>query len=438
MLQPTTRGALLVLAGLPVAVLPTLLPGPWTVVWLGFAGAVAGCFALDALWAPAPRHVHFAVTVPPICYIGDPEVAEIDLTLTGGSTGARFEALADLHADLEPQPAQTVPVPARGRGRLRIPLVARRRGTVAVRTLWLRWSGPLGLVQRRVRHRLNHLLPVTPNTRAVRIMALRFFGSRQVLSGVKVERYLGDGSEFDSLREYQAGFDHRAMDWKASARHRSLLVRDFRAERNHQVVLAVDTGHLMAEPLAGVPRLDHAINGALLLAYTGLKTGDRIGIHAFDAAVNHWLVPAAGVRHFPRVQAGLAGLDYTTRETNFTLGLTDLQTRLSRRSLVVVFTDFVDTVSAQLMVNNVARLARKHVVIFVALRDPMLDTLADAEPAGGDALHAAVVADDWRRERALVLRKLRRMAVHVIDARPDELSVSLLNRYLDIRRRELV
>src|SRR5262249_29258585 len=158
----------------------------------------------------------------------------------------------------------------------------------------------------------------------------------QFLSGLKVERYLGDGSEFDALREHVPGMDRRAIDWKASARHRALLGREFRAERNHQLVLAIDTGHLMAEPLGGMPKLDHAVNAALLLAYFGLRTGDRVGLFGFDSEVRAFAAPAAGVRAFPRLQRASAALEYGTAETNFTLGLAELSSRLSRRSLVVL------------------------------------------------------------------------------------------------------
>ena len=438
MFQPTPRAFLLLLVGLPVALAPTLFgTGLWT-VWICYAAAAAGLIVCDGLLAAAPHRFTLTVQAPAILYIGDADVAEIDIALSGAGPAMACEALVDLHPDLEPQAAQTCTTPAGGSARLRIPLIARRRGTVALQTCWLRWTGPLGLVRRQLRQPIDHEIPVTPNTRAVRLVALRFFTARQVLSGVKVQRYQGDGSEFEALREFSPGFDQRAIDWKASARHRQLLVRDFRAERNHQVVLALDTGHLMREPLAGIPRLDHAINGALLMGYVGLKTGDRIGVHAFGATVDHWLAPAAGVRAFPRVQAAMAALDYSPHETNFTLGLTDLQTRLARRSLIVVFTDFVDTVSAELMTTNLGRLARRHVVIFVALRDPLLDQLAEGAPLDLQALHEAVVADDLRRERALVLHKLRRLAIHVVDARPDEAAVGLINRYLDIRRRELI
>jgi uncharacterized protein (DUF58 family) len=110
----------------------------------------------------------------------------------------------------------------------------------------------------------------------VRQAALRFMSAREFIAGSKVQAHRGEGTEFDSLREYLPGLDPRALDWKSSARHRKLLLREHRAERNHQVVMAVDTGYLMSEPLAGIPRLDHAVNAALLLGFAALKTGDRV------------------------------------------------------------------------------------------------------------------------------------------------------------------
>src|SRR5262249_8169586 len=160
------------------------------------------------------------------------------------------------------------------------------------------------------------------------------------------------GSEFDSLREYLPGLDHRAMDWKSSARHRKLLVAQFRAERNHQIVLAVDTGRLMREPLAGVPKLDVAVNAALVLGYCGLRWGDRVGLCGFDEKVRGYVAPHGGVSAFPRILHASSQLAYTGAETNFTVGLTELTTRLARRSLVVVLTDFVDVIAAELMLEN--------------------------------------------------------------------------------------
>jgi uncharacterized protein (DUF58 family) len=285
---------------------------------------------------------------------------------------------------------------------------------------------------------LSQPIQVVPNLSPVRSAALRFFGSREAQSGVQVERFVGDGSEFDALVEYVPGLDHRAISWRASARHRKLLCQQFRAERNHQVVLALDTGHLMSEPLSGLPRLDHAVTSALLLSWVSLKLGDRVGLFGFDREARAWAEPQGGMAAFPRLKALTAGLDYSTAETNFTLGLTELSAHLRRRSLVVVFTEFVDTVTAELMVENLSRLARRQLVLFVALRDPALDAVAEARPRRVEDVYRSVVASDFVRERERVLARLRRVGVQCVDAAPGELSTRLLNRYLDIKRRELI
>jgi uncharacterized protein (DUF58 family) len=204
------------------------------------------------------------------------------------------------------------------------------------------------------------------------------------------------------------------------------------------VVLALDTGRLMREPLGALPRLDHAIHAALLLAYVALRTGDRVGMLAFDERPRAFVEPEGGIGAFARLRAAATGLEYSTVETNFSLALTELHARLERRSLVVVLTDFADAVTAELMVESLERLRRRHLVVFAALRDPALDAVADAEPRTSIDLHRAVVAADLLRDREAVLKRLRRRGVLTVDARPDEVSTSLLNRYLDVRRRELV
>jgi uncharacterized protein (DUF58 family) len=232
--------------------------------------------------------------------------------------------------------------------------------------------------------------------------------------------------------------DHRAMDWKHSARHRKLVCKEFRAERNHQIVIAVDTGYLMSEPLGGIPKLDHAINAALLLGYFSLRAGDRISLYAFDSKVRAFSEPQAGVGAFPRLQRMTADLDYQHDETNFTLALAELATRLRRRSLVVVLTDFVDSITAELMVENVQRLARRHLVLFVATRDPSLEAAATGMPVSVRDIGRSVVAGQFDREREVVIERLKRSGVHCIDSLPGQVSVDMLNRYLEIKRRELI
>jgi uncharacterized protein (DUF58 family) len=391
---------------------------------------------LDALLAVPPARLAVEVAVPERLAVGERGAARV--TLRAPRAIAAVEVLLDLHEDLAPAPPERVAVPARAPASAALPLVARRRGTASVDAAWVRWTGPLGLVARGARHALDRPIAVVPDLAPVRAAAFRYFGSRELEAGVQVERYVGDGSEFDALVEYVPGLDPRAISWKASARHRALLCQEFRAERNHQVVLALDTGHLMAEPLDGVPRLDHAVTSALLLAYVSLRLGDRVGLYGFDRTARAWAEPQGGLRAFSRLQALSAGLAYSTEETNFTLGLTELSARLRRRSLVVVFTDFVDTVTAELMLENVSRLARRQLVVFVALRDPLLDRLARAPPRRLGDLYRSVVAADFVRERERVLARLRRMGVATVDAPPGQVSARLVSRYLEVKRREQI
>jgi uncharacterized protein (DUF58 family) len=232
--------------------------------------------------------------------------------------------------------------------------------------------------------------------------------------------------------------DPRSIDWKASARHTRLLSRELRAERNHQIVFALDTGRLMAEPLDGVPRIDHAIHAALLMAYVSLRHGDRVSLFPFDERPGALSPPRGGVGALPHLIRHTTELAYSDAETNYTLALTDLASRLRRRSLVVVMTEFVDTVTAELMVENVLRLARRHLVLFVALRNPELEAETLAEPRQLVQVERAVIAESIARERELVLRRLRRRGVTCIDARPEHLGTDLLNRYLEIKRRERI
>jgi uncharacterized protein (DUF58 family) len=298
--------------------------------------------------------------------------------------------------------------------------------------------GPLGLIERRQRRAVGLTVAVHPDIRPVRSAALRAANRRETAAGSKTMRFIGEGSDFAALREFVPGHDHRAISWRASARHRQLLAREFHAERDQPVIVAVDTGHLMSEPVAGLARLDHAVNAALLLAWSCLKSGDRVGTYAFAAAPGPFRAPEAGLAAFAAIREWAAGLRYGTDETNTTLALTHLSTRLRRRSLIVVMTEFVDVVAARLMIENVGRLARRHLVLFVTLADPAPRRLAGAHPRSMLDVHRAVVAGQLLRERESVLGRLRRLGVHCIESEPGALPQDLVQRYLWIKRRELI
>jgi len=436
MIRPTPRAIVLFAAGIPLAFAILLAdPDAWPFVP---AYLFLACFALllDTALSLAPGRLNVQINPPPVLYIGRPETF---LVYLHAQTARRpeIELLCDVDETLE-RPRHVIAVLNEdGEAIVPIGLSARHRGKARIERLWLRWRGPFGLVHRLRIVPVDSEIAVTPDVKAVRQTALAF-ADPSALYGVKPQFQQGEGSEFESLRDYVPGLDPRSIDWKHSARHLNLLCKEFRSERNHQIVLAFDTGHLMREPLAGIAKLDHAVNAGLQLGYVSLRAGDRIGVFGFDSKVRVVSQPVGGIASFWRVQRAAAELDYGPDETNFTLGLSSLAARLDRRSLIILQTEFVDTITAELMLENVGRLAGRHVVLFVCLRDPLLAETMDTAPDSLDSLARSVIADEFLRERRVVLERLRRLGVHCLDVRADQIGPALISRYLEIKRRELI
>ncbi|OYW41857.1 MAG: DUF58 domain-containing protein, partial [Rhodobacterales bacterium 12-64-8] len=151
-----------------------------------------------------------------------------------------------------------------------------------------------------------------------------------------------------------------------------------------------------------------------------------------------FVAPQPGRLAFARLRSWTASLAYVGRETNHTLALTELGARTPKRSLIIIFTDFVDTTSAELMIENIGLLAKRHLIIFVTIRDPELEALADHPPEDLDSIATLVAANQWVQDRRRVLERLVRLGVTIVDARPGTVTAQLISTYLDIKARDLI
>lgn len=437
MISPTPRAIFLMLMGMPLLIAVALLaPGLW-VLSAGWIAAVCGVILLDGMMGARLRAYGADVGLPALLYVGEEDAAKIRLQFEHGPLPGRIEIQLETNAFIpQPEPKGLRGWESRER-HFDLPLRPDRRGMARIVRLWSRWRGPLGLVQKRHVQEIGAELPVTPNVRWVRDEAIRLF-SRDAEFGIKTQIERGDGSEFDALREFTAGMDRRAIDWKHSARHRHLLAKEFKTERNHNIVFAFDTGRLMSEPLDGVPKIDRAVTAGLLLAYVSLRSGDRTMFYGFASKPGVTSGFLSGTSSFPKAQATVAEMDYSDEEANFTLALTNLAGRLERRSLIIVFSDFVDTISAELMLENVKRLTDRHLVLFATFEDEALGRMADALPEKAEDVARAVIADTLLSERDVVFRRLQRMGVQIIESRPEHFGAELVSRYLQIKQRDML
>jgi uncharacterized protein (DUF58 family) len=373
----------------------------------------------------------------PYFSIARPETWHLVCDFGKASAPQNLQAALDCDARLGLSQVQTVARSDGSKASFEFAFCPARRGRGVIRVATLRWRGPLGLVWKQKRFPFNHDAPITTNIRGVREEALRWF-ARNAMFGSKVDRTLGEGSEFHALREFQTGMDRRSLDWKQSARHGKLLAKEYRTERNHNIIFALDSGRIMCEPVGGAPRIDRAIEAALLTALACIRGGDRAGIFAFDAKPRSSSGALAGSSAFATLQHSVSEIDYSSEETNYVLGLATLSGELKRRSLVVVFTEFADQTAAQLMVEALGRLLKRHLVMFVAFRDEELETLQDVVPVTADDVSRAVVAASMLSERELVLARLRAMGVHIVEGAAGTIGPRIISAYLDLKARDLL
>jgi len=436
MMRPTPKAVIYFALTVPLAlVLVTVLAEIWffavypPVIVLAFVG-------LDMIMALPAGRLTVEVRRPVRLSIGQKGPVTLNITAAKFNRPTKIEALLEQSGEAE-APAMVSGVLADGQLELKLEVVPLRRGRLTLEAYWLRWRGPLGLMELRRRQPIGETVDVIPDVQGIHETALQFF-SNDAAIGLKSQRRRGEGTEFDNLCDYAQGMDNRFIDWKHSARHRKLLCKEFRQERNHEIVFGFDTGHLMLEPIDGVPKLDHAIKAGLLLGWISLYSGDLVGGCGFDGAFRHFIKPGRGMPYFTQFQKFTAGLDYRTEETNFTLGLAELNSRLKRRALVILFTEFVDTISAELLIESLQLMTRRHVVIFVSMRDPLLASLKAAPPENFARIAEAVIADGFVRERSIVLERVARLGVHCLDVPAGGVSSALLNRYLLIKQRGLL
>lgn len=436
MIYPARAAILAAAAGAPVALLiGVAVPHHWY-AGLAWPLAVLLLCAADAL--ANAREASAAVTLPRSAAIGEEVTARVAVTIAGRSAPARAEVA------LAPDPLLTVEADGRwpialvaGQVTALLPLTTSRRGTARISSVWLRWRGPFGLVWRQRRFAGDAAMAVLPDIRPVRQRGAELI-RRYALEGQLAQTTRGEGSDFDALVEFRAGMDRRAIDWKQSARHLRLEAKQYRTEKNNQVVLLIDAGRQMAEPVAGLPRVDRLVTAALLTAFVALKLGDRVALHAFDSRPRIASGFVSGAGAFAELQRLAAAIDYSAEESNYTLALTNLGQRLTRRSMIVLLTEFTDLTAADFLVRAAEQLTGKHLLLVVVLRDHELEAIVDRRPEAPDDVTRAVTAAALLHDRLLVLTRLRHLGAHVIEAAHDRVGERLVEGYVELKKRNLL
>ncbi|TRW44139.1 DUF58 domain-containing protein [Georgenia yuyongxinii] len=423
---PTPRAAALVAAG----VVPVLLWPRWSTLWAWLALVVLGCLVDAALAAP-PRGARVRREVPASVRLGEPTTS----TLTVAHPGPRV--LRALVRDAWPPSAgasgnrHRVRVPAGERRRVRTTLVPSRRGDRAADQVTVRAFGPLGLAARQASLPAPATLRVLPAFASRKHLPSRLARLRE-LDGRAAVQLRGQGTEFDSLREYVIGDDVRAIDWRATARGGDVVVRTWRPERDRRVLLVLDVARLSAARLGDAPRLDAQIEAALLLGALASRAGDRVDLVAMDTQVRARVAGVHGPRLVGALASAMAPLEPSLVELRWT-GVTQVvRDTLSQRALVVLLSALEPSAVTSGLLPVAQALSRDHTVVLASASDPEVEAMR-RDRSSSEAVFDAAAAERGELERQAVAARLRRRGVEVVEARPDGLAPALADTYLALK-----
>ena len=420
-------------AGL-VALVATLLvwiapDGGRTVAWVVVA-LVAG-IAVDLVFAASPRRMNLQRGPELTTRLGEPVDSPIVLH-NRGRRRARGKLRDGWPPSANARPrAAAIDIRPFERQRVVVRLSPERRGETASRKVTLRLVGPLGLAARQRSRECPASARVLPAFTSRKLLPEKLNRLRQ-LEGEVVAPVRGQGTEFDSLREYVVGDDPRSIDWRATARRGDVVVRTWRPERDRHVVLVLDTGRTSAARVAGAPRLETTLDAALLMTALARHAGDRVTVLAHDVRLRAAVDAGRGASALATVVSATAGLQPALVETDMPAVVTQVLRRVRQRSLVVLLTALDPAPVEEGLLPAIASLVRRHTVLVASISDPAVDAMA-AGRGDAEAVYAAAAAEATRTERADIAAALRRRGVDVLDAPPATFASKLADAYLELK-----
>jgi uncharacterized protein (DUF58 family) len=432
-LLPSTRllwaVAALALLALGAAMLPAL-DAAWPLAAAAFA-AVALADAAAGLRQAVPE---VARGVPASLALG----VRTEVRLRAVNHGARAlrVELNDLHPasfECEGLPQRLALAPGEWR-ELRYRARPLARGEVDFGQTALRLDSPLGLWQAQRRSGAPGRARVFPNFRALARYTLLATDHRLSQIGVLQVRRRGEGMEFHQLREYRQGDSQRAIDWKATARTAKLIAREYEDERDQRVLLVIDCGRRMGAKDDALSHFDHALNAALLLAHVALRQGDAVGVLAIGTqGPPRYVAPRKSVAAVNAILERVYDLEPSLAMPDFEQAAREIMARMRRRALVVVLTNLRDE-DDETLLPALALLRKRHLVVLASLREAILGRALAARVDSFDRAVTHAAAAEYLAQRERAFGRIGAAGALCFDVEPEMLAISLVNRYLELKR----
>lgn len=299
-------------------------------------------------------------------------------------------------------------------------------------------QGPLKLVRRRYIFKKEETVKVYPSYMQMRRFSLAAVADQAQHAGVKRLRKLGHSMEFEQIKEYVRGDDYRTINWKATARRGDLMVNNFTDERSQQIYCLINKGRVMKMPFEGMTLLDYAINASLVISNVALQKQDKAGLITFAQNIDAFLPADKKTTQISHILETLYKQETSFLEPDFEKLFSAVRNRITHRSLLVLFTNFESVESLQRELPFLKRLAHYHLMMVVFFENTELKQLAEARVATTEDIYIKTIADKYRHEKKLIAKELQALGIIAVLTTPQMLTISTLNKYLELKNRQRI
>jgi uncharacterized protein (DUF58 family) len=300
-------------------------------------------------------------------------------------------------------------------------------------------ASPLRLVIRRLKIPSQQTVKVYPSYLSLKKFDLIAHSHNLSEAGNKKIRKIGQSVEFEQIREYVIGDDIRTLNWKATARKGGqLMVNSYTDERSQQIYCLIDKGRVMKMPFNGITLLDYAINSTLILSRVALLRQDRAGLVTFDNHIGQMLPADRKAGQMNNILETLYDQKTDFSESDFEKLYALVKTRITQRSLIVLFTNFESMTSLQRQLPYIRAIARNHLVLVVFFENTELKKLTNSEAGDIETLYIRTIAEKFAHEKQLMVKELQQHGIFTILTAPEQLTINAVNKYLEIKARQAI
>ena len=357
------------------------------------------------------------------------------LVNTSNST-VRAKLLDDVPLQLRFEPARVeIIVQPYSEAEAQYSILPTARGKANLGDVYIRYQSAMRIAERWAKVPLAQTVITYPNLEEAKRHSVYLIRSRQIEMEKRYTQFRGAGRAFESLREYREGDEFRDICWTASARRGKLVTRLYEIERSQTIWILLDSGRLMRARVAGLSKLDYAVNAALTLTQVAFYSGDRVGLLAYGRGIRQRVPAARGGAHLMQMMGQLALVREDQWEGNHLQAAGRLLSDQKRRSLVVWITDLAETAMTPEVIEAASQLMPRHLVLFVVIGQPDLNALAAQRPENVEEMYQTAAAQEVIHRRELLLARLRERGALALETGSGRLSTTVVNSYLEIKQR---